>query len=140
MARHWHVDNDHKRECFKKFVDEICNEHDFVTFICKTSRPRTPKQQAALEVYFRNAAGILNDAGYYHQLNAEFLRDAIEIPWTQESFKEFWRSIQNTMYGVSSTTDIESDKVSEVYDAINLALSERTGIHIPFPSKSMTDE
>ena len=43
------------------------------------------------------------------------------------------------MYGVSSTKDIEADKVSKVYDAINLALSERTGIHIPFPSKSMTE-
>lgn len=140
MSEQWFINNQHKKECFKAFVDEICESNDCVTFICKTGKTRSPKQQAALEVYFRNAAGILNDAGYYHQLNAEFLRDSIEIPWTQESFKEFWRSIQNTMYGVSSTTDIESDKVSKVYDAINLALSERTGIHIPFPSKPMTQE
>ena len=33
---------------------------------------------------------------------------------------------------------VGADKVAKVYDAINRGLVERTGIHIPFPSKDMT--
>jgi len=117
----------------------LFEDKQYITFRYTFGKPRSPKQQAALEVYFKEAARRLNDAGIYHQMNAKFMKGDIEIPWTQQSFKTFWKQIQNTMYDIESTTEIHSDKVAKVYDAINRGLVERTGIHIPFPSKDMTE-
>jgi len=139
MGETYTVNTEHKKESFKKFVDESFKEKGYITFRYSFGKPRSPKQQAALEVYFREAAKKLNDAGIYHQMNAKFMKGDIEIPWTQESFKTFWKQIQNTMYEIESTTEIHSDKVAKVYDAINRGLVERTGIHIPFPSKDITE-
>ena len=139
MGEAYTVNTEQKKELFKKFVDELFEDKQYITFRYTFGKPRSPKQQAALEVYFREAAKKLNDAGIYHQMNAKFMKGDIEIPWTQQSFKLFWKQIQNTMYDIESTTEIHSDKVAKVYDAINRGLVERTGIHIPFPSKDMTE-
>ena len=139
MGEAYTVDTEHKKEEFKKLVDKSFDERGYITFTYTFGKPRSPKQQAALEVYFRNAAIKLNDAGVYHKMNSNFIKGDIEIPWTQESFKIFWKQIQNTMFGISKTSDIHSDKVSKVYDAINRGLVERCGIHIPFPSKEMKE-
>ena len=84
--------------------------------------------------------GSHDHPGVYHQMNAKFIKGDIEIPWTQESFKTFWKQIQNTMFEIESTTEIQSDKVAKVYDAINRGLVERTGVHIPFPSKELMEK
>jgi hypothetical protein len=140
MGVQYTINNEHKKEMFKKFVDKLYEERQYITFTYTFGKPRSPKQQAALEVYFREAAKRLNDAGIYHQMNAKFIKGDIEIPWTQESFKTFWKQIQNTMFAIESTTEIQSDKVAKVYDAINRGLVERTGVHIPFPSKELTEK
>ena len=69
----------------------------------------------------------------------KFFSEPMEIPWTQESFKNIWKLVQNKMFDISSTTAIHSDKVAKVYDAMNRGISERTGVYIPFPSKDMLD-
>jgi len=138
MPEGYTVKNDKSLEDYLKFATKLYEERKYVTFNYTLGKPRSPKQQAALEVYFSNAAEKLNDAGIYHQMNSQFIKGDIEIPWTQESFKLFWKQIQNTMYGIESTTEIHSDKVAKVYDAINRGLIERTGIHIPFPKKKET--
>ena len=139
MPEGYTVKNDKSLEDYLKFATKLYEERKYVTFNYTLGKPRSPKQQAALEVYFSNAAEKLNDAGIYHQMNSQFIKGDFEIPWTQESFKLFWKQIQNTMYDIESTTEIHSDKVAKVYDAINRGLVERTGIHIPFPSKDMTE-
>jgi hypothetical protein len=139
MPEGYTVKNDKSLEGYLKFATKLYEEKKYVTFNYTLGKPRSPKQQSALEVYFKEAAKKLNDAGIYHKMNSQFIKGDIEIPWTQESFKLFWKQIQNTMYGIESTTEIHSDKVAKVYDAINRGLVERTGIHIPFPSKDMTD-
>ena len=138
MPEGYTVKNNKSLEDYLKFATKLYEERKYVTFNYTLGKPRSPKQQAALEVYFSNAAEKLNDAGIYHQMNSQFIKGDIEIPWTQESFKLFWKQIQNTMYGIESTTEIHSDKVAKVYDAINRGLIERTGIHIPFPKKKET--
>jgi hypothetical protein len=39
------------------------------------------------------------------------------------------------MFNIKSTTELPSEKVSQIYDVINAALIDRVGIHIPFPQK-----
>ena len=94
---------------------------------------RTPKQRAALEVYFRELANTLNDAGY--DMKKVFEVKVADVPWSQELVKEaLWRNLQETMTGKHSTTDLETEEVSEVYEVLNRHISQNFGISVPFPS------
>ena len=159
---------------------------------------RTPKQQAALEVYCRNMAKALNDAGFdqksvlikltgsharlisfwyagetdkaiLYARNkipefSDFMKtwesasgggfnvfaghclklivsvlesrvEALEVPNTQESIKDIFRSVMTIMYPEKrSTTELNTMEIQLVYDAVNRAFSERAGISIDWPS------
>jgi len=139
MPEAYTVNSDHTKESFKDFVDKLWEGKNYIRFQYTFAKTRSGKQQAAMEVYFRLAAEKLNDAGVYQQIDTKFFSEPMEIPWTQESFKNVWKLVQNKMFEIDSTTAIHSDKVSKVYDAMNRGISERTGVYIPFPSKDMLD-
>jgi hypothetical protein len=139
MPEAYTVNSDHTKESFKDFVDQLWEGKSYIRFQYTFAKNRSAKQQAAMEVYFRLAAEKLNDAGVYQQIDTKFFSEPMEIPWTQESFKNIWKLVQNKMFDISSTTAIHSDKVAKVYDAMNRGISERTGVYIPFPSKDMLD-
>ena len=63
MGVQYTINNEHKKEMFKKLVDKLYEERQYITFTYTFGKPRSPKQQAALEVYFKEAAKRLNDAG-----------------------------------------------------------------------------
>ena len=139
MPEAYTVNSDHTKESFKDFVDQLWEGKNYIRFQYTFAKNKSAKQQAAMEVYFRLAAEKLNDAGVYQQIDTKFFSEPMEIPWTQESFKNIWKLVQNKMFDISSTTAIHSDKVAKVYDAMNRGISERTGVYIPFPSKDMLD-
>ena len=93
-----------------------------------------------MQVYFREAAKILNEHGIHQETTSRFQSTTLEVPWTEHSFKEFWRSIQITMFNIKSTKDLQSKQVSQIYDVINKGISERVGLHIPFPHKELINE
>ena len=138
MGEMWFVGNIHGKNEFKKHVDVLVEKHKQVTFRWSTGKVRITKQQAAMQVYFREAAKQLNEHGIYQQTTSRFQNGYLEVPWTEDSFKEFWRSIQITMFNIKSTKDLKSNQVSQIYDAINKGISERIGLHIPFPKKELT--
>jgi hypothetical protein len=140
MGEMWFVGNELGKKEFKKHVDVLFEKHKQVTFRWNTGKTRTTKQQAAMQVYFREAAKILNEHGIYQETTSRFQSTTLEVPWTEHSFKEFWRSIQITMFNIKSTKDLQSEQVSQVYDVINKGISERVGLHIPFPHKELVNE
>ena len=139
MPEAFTINSDQTKESVKQFVDKLWDQKSYIRFQYTFAKTRSGKQQAAMEVYFRLAAERLNDAGVYQQIDTKFFSEPMEIPWTQESFKNIWKLVQNKMFEIESTTAIHADKVSKVYDAMNRGISERTGVHIPFPSKDMLD-
>tara|TARA_Y100001938_G_scaffold150218_1_gene240150 strand:+ start:672 stop:1088 length:417 start_codon:yes stop_codon:yes gene_type:complete len=135
MGKQTYIFNDHSLQLFKEDVDRLYEKHKFLTFKYVTGQTRTLKQQGAIHVYFRQAAAVLNDHGLYQTIDSKFLNEPLEVPWTEDSFKQFWKTIQKAMFDIDSTENLKTHQVSEVYDVINQLLSTRVGVHIPFPSK-----
>jgi len=63
------------------------------------------------------------------------LKPEVDIPWNGRTVKEFlWRPIQETQLRKSSTTELTTKEIDEVFNTINRYLGEKFGIHVPFPS------
>ncbi len=96
--------------------------------------PRTDQQRKAIEVYCRELAEALNDAGY--EMKAVMEVKDVDIPWTQKSVKEvLWRPIQIAMKDKVSTTEIEKLDVSDIYRVLDRHISSNFGVHIEFPNQ-----
>jgi hypothetical protein len=93
---------------------------------------RTNLQNNAMHQFFTNLATTLNDAGLSMQI---VLDQVAEVQWTPYSIKEvLWKGFQVPMTGKISTTELETEQVSEVYENLNAMLSEKFGVTEHFPS------
>ncbi len=84
---------------------------------------RTDQQRKALEVYCRERAKTLNDAGLTVQ---EVLAKATELDWTQYRFKELiWKKSLFKLYGKDSTTDMKkTEEIDNIYKHVERFLGE----------------
>jgi len=150
---------------------------------------RTTDQNAALHLYFRMLADMLNFHGHYmnrmlggtnsdemmrmacalfealdgmtiegsvNTFFAEEISDVakrlkvishklkVEIPWTETAVKEgIWKPIQHALTEKTSTTELTTAEVNQVYEAVEDALASRLSPWepVPFPSEeSMSEE
>ena len=121
---------------------DIKDRNDFALYLAKLAgkdvevivkrkvKTRSSRQNAALHLYFTLLATALNDAGLDVK---QIVR--VDVPFTDYLIKELlWRPTQKKMFAKRSTTQLSSDEVTKVYEVLNRAIGERTGIHIPFPS------
>lgn len=93
---------------------------------------RTLKQNAALHVYFKLVADVLNDSGLDMR---KVLKPQVEIPWSAETIKEYiWRPIMKAQLNKGSTTEMTTVDIDAVFDTINRHLGEKFGVTEPFPS------
>lgn len=96
-------------------------------------RPRTTTQNKALHKYYSLLSDALNEAGYDMK---KTLKESAEIPWTAEAVKlNIWKPVQDAMLDKKSTTELETTEVDEIYKVIARHLSEKTGVHVEFPSR-----
>lgn len=93
---------------------------------------RTPLQNRSLHKYFSMLAEDLNDAGLDMR---KTLKPEIEMPWTQENIKNLmFKPIIQAMFGVDSTTDLDTKQISEAYEVLNRHTQSKLGIGILWPS------
>ena len=98
----------------------------------KKGKLRTLLQNSSMWLYFTKLGKALNDAGLDMR---KVLKPEVEIPWTKDSVHQFlWLPIQGAMYKTESTTDLETDQVSKVYDVLNRHTGEKLGVSVLFPS------
>jgi len=99
---------------------------------------RTPAQQAAIEVYCREVARSLNDAGF--DLELVLKAKPMAVSCTQENIKEtLFKPVMHALYPeITSTTKLEKMHVTDVYEHMNrwLANTFPEAEHVPFPSDS----
>lgn len=97
-----------------------------------TPKPRTEKQNNALHLYFMWLATELNLAGYTVQL---VLKQKMDLDWTPAMCKELlWRPAQQSILKKKSTTELSKQQdIDVVYEHLNRHLSEKFGLHVPFP-------
>lgn len=105
---------------------------------------RTFLQNKALHKYLELLAIKLNDAGFDIRKVLEAMKAGFSIACTKENLKEtVWRPMQIALYGIESSTQLETTQVSDVYEHVNRFTAERFGVSQEFPdnySRSFENE
>ena len=96
----------------------------------------TALQMRSIHLYFRLLAEALNAAGMdMKAVMAKISKNAM-IPWSASAVKErLWRPVMFDTYEKESTTQLETNEISVVYEALNQVTVNQLGIGIPFPDK-----
>lgn len=99
---------------------------------------RTNQQNRALHLWLTMLAEQLNDAGF--SVNDKVVFQA-EISFTKENIKE--SAVHPVMMAlfpeVDSTAKLTSTQLQDVYSHVDRAISERTGVHVPWPTQEQLD-
>lgn len=96
---------------------------------------RTIKQNASIHKYCSLLAKQFQEAGL--DMETVLSKTAIPVKWTMEAVKEvIWRRIQIVMYpDKTSTTQLETKDVNEVYQVISRHMSTEFSINQSFPNR-----
>ena len=115
----------------------IVNGKDVI--VCETigsKAARTALQNRSLHKYFELLCDALNSAGWDMKATLEKLSKKATIPWSPLAIKErLWKPVQIDTYDKDSTTKLNTDEVSAVYEALNSVTSEQLGVSVPFPDR-----
>lgn len=69
------------------------------------------------------------------------LKPEIKIWWTPEACKrELFKPVMKAMYGIESTTELDTGQVSKVYEQVANLIGSKHGVEIEFPSKEQLDD
>ena len=122
---------------FGKYISEM-GDGAYRIKITKVKDVRTEQQRKSIELFCKLLAGRLNDAGMYMVKTLKVLRKKpeVDVQWTQEEVKDrLWRPVQRALYEKESTTDLNIQEVSQVYEILNKNLSEKIGVGCEFPDR-----
>ncbi len=97
---------------------------------------RTTQQNRALHLGCQQIANELVGAG----ISLEIALRGLDVAPTMESIKDIFRSIAGAKYGVTSTSELQTNQIDEVWRDLTKALSENTGVAFNFPSQQTTQE
>lgn len=99
---------------------------------------RTGVQNASIHLYLTWLVDAFNSAGLdMISVMAKLSKNA-KIPWSLHAAKErLWAPTQKSTYGTESTTQLDTDQVSVVYEALNGVTTEQLGVGVNFPDKMM---
>lgn len=99
----------------------------------KDGKQRTGSQNRSIHLYFKLLAYELNEAGFDVM---KTMNQDIAIPWNEHLIKELiWRKVQKAMTDKRSTTKLNTDEISKIYETINRHLSSTLGVSVEFPNK-----
>ncbi len=158
------------KDDLKHFADFVINlnvDNGVIIDIKNVTSKRTVTQNASLHKLCDLVSIKLNEAGYtfWHVMDRRIkkvmdryassqqeetiaiLNDLEQatfrkkVSWSTLLVKDFiWRPIQIATLGKDSSTKLETDECSKVYEEFNIAMAG-FGIHVPWPNKeNMRDE
>lgn len=99
-------------------------------------KQRTLQQNKSIHKGCQNIADVLIENG----VSLNKVIQNLEVRPSMESVKDIFRSIARAKYGIDSTTKLTTGQVNHVWEDLIKAISETTGIFIPFPSQESTEE
>jgi hypothetical protein len=95
---------------------------------------RTIKQNSSIHKYCSILADKFNDAGL--DMLAVLKVKEVSVPWSMDRVKDIlWKGIQEAMFNSTSTTKLETDQVSKVYETMNRHTSQNLGVSVDFPNR-----
>lgn len=101
---------------------------------------RTLKQNKSLHLWLYKLANELNGKGLDMRV---VLKPEYKIRWDMKSAKEnLYKPLAKAMYGVESTTELDTGQVSRVHEELMSVLIEKFPEldYIDFPSEEATNE
>lgn len=101
-----------------------------------TPKTRTRQQEKAYHKGFSQIADCLVE----HGIPLNVLIEHIEVRPTEHNIKDVFRAIAKEKYGITSTTELTSKQVDEVWEELTASVSKVTGILINFPSYQDSEE
>lgn len=121
-------------------ITKLCQqyqEHHYLEIDVRVrERQRSDQQRKAIEVYCRELAKALNDAGLDQRSVLAAMSEGVEIPWRQESIKDvLWRRVQTAQTGKQSTTQLSRQEVGQIYEIVNRWTSDTFGVGVPWPER-----
>jgi hypothetical protein len=93
----------------------------------------TPKQMKSLHKLYANIANYCVETGLDQRTVVTALA-TFQCPVTPQFVKETWRAMQVAMIGKTSTTELLTSEVDQVYEVFGKFWSELTGNAFPFPA------
>jgi urate oxidase len=131
------INNTKALEDYIVFLRASFDKHKSIKVSVKSAKTRTLTQNSSIHKYCAQLAEAFNDAGL--DMN-KVLSEGTSIPWSEEKVKsDIWKVVQLAAIGKESTTKLETNEVSKVYDIVNRHISQTFGIFIPFPSRINND-
>ena len=121
----------------KRQLEELWRKNKYVEVeVRRKAKQRTDQQRKAIEVYCRNLANALNDAGLDQRAVMASMREGVSLPWSQERVKDvLWREVQIAMLDKKSTTGLTTTEISAVYEPLNRWTAQALGVSVPFPNR-----
>jgi len=101
----------------------------------KDAKQRTGLQNRSIHLYFKMLAHDLNKIEYHVM---KTMRHDVPIPWTDTLVKELiWRKVQKIFTDKTSTTKLDTDEVSKIYEIIHQHIFTITKgeVDLPFPDR-----
>jgi len=100
---------------------------------------RTDRQHRALFRYLTDLANELQAHGITQKTFIDELK-GWDIPITKEFLHMIWKMKQEKMFLTKSTTQMETDQVAQVYDAVNMFTSTVFHVGCAFPTQEELDK
>ena len=132
MSTYYALQRQEQVEHMATAIGELVDKHGLVTVHYKTGRTRSSRQQAALEVWCRMIADMLNEQEIYRAVKSPIYKEGeMPAPWDQENVKnEIWRPVQKALTGEESTTRPTPQQYIEVQDHLIRAFGDK-GVQLP---------
>ncbi len=99
-------------------------------------KKRTSQQNNALHKGCQEIADTLIENG----VSLRVLLENLDIRPSMESIKAIYRDIARAKFEVTSTADLDTSQINKVWEDLAKAVSQTTGVYIPFPSVEQTEE
>ena len=95
---------------------------------------RTNLQNRSLHLYFKLIANALNDAGIDQRILMNSFKYGFKVPNTEVSTKMLFQRIAGVIHGEDKTHRLSTKEIQQTYEAMDMGLSQKHGVHIPWPS------
>lgn len=115
-------------------VKAINGQNTIVCDVKGERAKRTTLQNRSIHKYCSMLADTFNNAGL--DMLAVLKVKKVSVSWTMDSVKDvLWRPIQVAMFNKESTTQLETDQVSRVYEQLAKHLAENFNVTQSFPNR-----
>jgi hypothetical protein len=120
MAEGFFIEHKRQIDHLLSRVTEIVEAGNVVSLSLLVGRTRSSRQQAALEVWCRQVADLLNESGIPRAIHSPIYKNGeMESSWTQASVKsELWRPMQMAIVNIESSAEAKTTDYPKVYDEL----------------------